>query len=45
MRSAFSYFDELDKIFGPDRAIRVASKNFEEAVNDLQKCDHSIGQG
>ncbi|KAJ8440072.1 hypothetical protein Cgig2_025271 [Carnegiea gigantea] len=36
VRNAFSYFDELDKVFDPDRAIGVASKKFEEAVTDLQ---------
>ncbi|KAJ8433704.1 LOW QUALITY PROTEIN: hypothetical protein Cgig2_020639 [Carnegiea gigantea] len=32
----FSYLDELDKVFGPDRAIGAAYENFEEAVNDVQ---------
>jgi len=32
----FPYLDELDKVFGPDRATGAASENFEEAVNGLQ---------
>ena len=32
----FPYLDELDKVFGPNRATGAASENFEEAVNGLQ---------
>ena len=32
----FPYLDELDKVFGPDRASGAAFENFEEAVHGLQ---------
>ena len=33
----FPHLDELDKVFGSDRAIGATSENFEEAVHGLQK--------
>jgi len=32
----FPYLDELDKVFGPDRATGAGSEKFEEVVHGLQ---------